>query len=153
VKPKILIVLAVGLLAVSAAPGQDDAEKLRKALEGSWDIVAVEFDGQKVPDAAVKDNPVRLVFKGNKYTEKKGGEAFEDGTYQIDPSKKPATLDFTILSGPDKGKTQLAIIELKGDTCKVCLARAGEKERPTAFATKESSTHTSIVLKRVKSEK
>ena len=34
----------------------------------------MEFNGQKVPDEALKDNPVQLTFKGNKYAEKKGGE-------------------------------------------------------------------------------
>jgi uncharacterized protein (TIGR03067 family) len=150
VRDRVLMVLAAGLLAAGVAPGQDEAEKARKKLEGSWDVVAVETNGKKVPDEALKDNPVQITFKGNKYAEKKGGEVVEEGTFAIDPSKKPATLDFTILSGNDKGKTQLAVFEVQGDTCRVCLANAGSKDRPTAFATKEDSGHTLIVLKRVK---
>jgi uncharacterized protein (TIGR03067 family) len=67
----------------------------------------------------------------------KFGASTIEGTYQIDPTKKPQTIDFTPLKGgraEAQGKPQLGIYELDGDTFRYCVAYSGNP-RPTEFTT------------------
>jgi uncharacterized protein (TIGR03067 family) len=145
-----LAVGALGWMAVASAQEKGDVDKELKRLEGTWTIVAAEIKGQKAPEDDLKGQQVQMVFKGNKYAQPIMGEIVEEGTFQIDPSKKPATMDMTIQSGKDKGKTQLCIYEIKGDTLKVSMADPGSKERPTSFTTTEKDAFQSAILKREK---
>ena len=73
------------------------------------------------------------------------------GTYIIDPSAKPATIDFRNTAGEMKGKTWLGIYEMEGDVLRICdnaddLARG----RPPAFVTGTGSGRVLISFRRVK---
>jgi uncharacterized protein (TIGR03067 family) len=89
-----------------------------------------------------------MVVKNEKYTFEIG-DMTETGTLKLDPSKTPATLDIKIADGPDKGKTQLAIYKLDGDTFTLCFARP-EQDRPKEFTAKAGSEHAVFVFKRQK---
>ena len=67
------------------------------------------------------------------------------GTFSIDPSKKPKTIDVKFREGPEKGNTSLGIYELDGDDLKLCLS-VTTKERPTEFSAKPKSGHGFEVL-------
>jgi uncharacterized protein (TIGR03067 family) len=137
--------LATGFLFVAAVHAQDDAKKELAKLEGKWTVTAAERDGKA--DDTLK-GAVR-VNSGDKYTlAMKGGKPF-GGTYKIDPTKKPKTMDMMPTDGRYKDKTLLAIYELDGDTMKVCFAEPG-KERPTEFSSKPGSGHVCIIQKREK---
>jgi uncharacterized protein (TIGR03067 family) len=56
------------------------------------------------------------------------------GTYRIDPTRDPSTVDWTDTIGEDAGKTLLAIYSLRGDRLVFCAAYPG-LERPTVFST------------------
>jgi uncharacterized protein (TIGR03067 family) len=47
-------------------------------------------------------------------------------------------MDITGNEGPNKGKTFLAIYELKGDTLRICYDLSGQA-RPTEFKTKKDT--------------
>ena len=98
-------------------------------LQGAWKIEALEIDGQKLPTGTA-----RLVLKGDKFTTSGMGADYA-GTVSIDAKKKPKTLDMTFLSGPEKGRTNLGIFEVEGDTWRLCLDMTG-KSRPKEFASK-----------------
>ena len=68
-------------------------------------------------------------------------------TYTTDPAKK--TIDLVNTIGPRKGKTQLGIYELDGDTVKFCFAGPG-KDRPTEFTANDGSQRTLSAWKRDK---
>jgi uncharacterized protein (TIGR03067 family) len=115
--------LAIGL--VFADDKKDDK------LDGKWLIVSVERDGKA--DDAFKGGA--RVIAGGKYTlADKNGKA-TPGTFKVDPSKKPKTIDMMPAEGQYKGKTLLGIYEVDGQTLKICFAEPG-KERPTEFASK-----------------
>jgi uncharacterized protein (TIGR03067 family) len=125
----------------------EDAKKALKALQGTWKVTALTFEGKEAPEEAVK----KMVFtvKEDAYAMKEGDKQKESGTIKVDPTEKPKTIDFVIKEGEDKGKTQQGIYTLEGDTLKICMAKPG-KDRPKELASKENSGHILVVLKREK---
>ncbi len=100
-------------------------------LNGTWKPLEAELGGVKLPEAVIAN--WRLELANGKYT-LKGAESPDSGTYSVDASKKPATMDIAGTEGPNKGKTFPCIYELKGDTLRVCYDLSGKK-RPTEFKT------------------
>jgi len=129
--------------------GGDKEAAIRDELgrfEGSWRFDAMEVGGKAVPVDGFKS--IRLVLKGDKFTMVQP-DATYGGTYVVDPSSRPKTIDVMFTEGPEKGKTSYGIYELEGDTYKVCMGLTG-KPRPTEFASKPGSGHVLEVLKREK---
>jgi uncharacterized protein (TIGR03067 family) len=58
-----------------------------------------------------------------------------EGAFEVDAKSRPRKLTMKFDTGPEKGNTNLAIYEIKGDTWKLCVATHG-KVRPSRFATK-----------------
>lgn len=144
-----LTLLTVGLLLFGAArlTADDKPNKDQEALQGTWKVESFAQDGKEAPADKLKD--MTFVFKDNTYKISIGDQEFETGTFQVDASKKPHTIDLDIKSGPDKGKKQPGVYSLEGDTLKVCFAHAGETERPKEVAAKAEKT-IYTVLKREK---
>jgi uncharacterized protein (TIGR03067 family) len=141
------------LLAVTPALDAGDAKeeavkKDRKRYEGTWQVVSLEVDGNKASEEDAKNITVINEVDG-KWAIEVEGKVAAKGTSEIDPTKKPKTVDLTMTEGDDKGKTFLGIYEFADDTCTVCLAPAG-KDRPTEFAARAGSGHILAVLKRAK---
>src|SRR5438270_167955 len=103
------VVLVVGAaLVVGADDKKDDAVKDElKKLEGNWQLVASEREGEKAPAEAAK--MMKAVVKGDKVTIYQGDKVGGEATFTIDPSKKPKTMDAVSTFGPDKGQKSLAI--------------------------------------------
>jgi uncharacterized protein (TIGR03067 family) len=136
-------VLLVGLL-LAAAPAKDDgAQQEMKKFEGTWVSQKVELDGQTLEDQAI------VTMTGDKYVVKVNNETREEGTFKLDPIKKPKAIDSSATAGPGEGKMLHGIYELKGDDLKICLAIAG-KDRPTEFSAGSGSGHMLYVFKRDK---
>jgi uncharacterized protein (TIGR03067 family) len=132
--------------ALAAPPLEALIKKDEKELAGTWYVQSAENGGKKIPPQAYRD--LRLTYKNGKFTAHKGKEKPEEGTYKLDPSKKPKAIDVTHSIGRDKVQTQLAIYELKGNTFKICSCVTG-KERPTTFDTTDKPEYVMMVLKRV----
>src|SRR5262249_47235108 len=81
----------------------------------------------------------KLVLMGGKWTFTQG-TAESKGTFKVDLTQKPKTIDITFTEGPEKGKTVLGIYELEGDTYKLCLSLK-DKDRPKEFVSKAGSGH------------
>jgi uncharacterized protein (TIGR03067 family) len=127
-------VLAMCPLVSTAQPAD---EKKADPFQGTWEVVKLEQGGQDLSEG-LKDGPATLKFVGNKYTFT-AGEDVEEGTFKFDAKAKTPTIDLTITEGRAKGKIQLGIYKLDGDTLKVCLGEEGGKERPTKFSTAADS--------------
>jgi uncharacterized protein (TIGR03067 family) len=122
------------------------AEAELKRFEGTWAYVSVITNGNAAPEESVKKS--RLVLSGDKFTVK-GAEAMHRGTFSVDPTAKPKTLDVTFSEGEEAGKTIKGIYDLEGDRCKVCIA-LGDQPRPTEFASPPGSGYALEELKRIK---
>lgn len=133
---QVCLVLAFSLLVAADEPNKEAVDKELKKLEGTWQTVAFEHNGKTIPEENVKS--WTLEIKGDKYTMTIGNNS-EEGTFKVDPSKKPATVDVKPSEGPNKGKTRKGIYRLGEDEAKVCFSAIGEEERPTDFASPEGS--------------
>ncbi len=129
-----------------AADAKDDVKKEIDKFQGTWKFVSIVAEGKEVPEDGFKD--ARLIIKGDKFTSTDGKETHK-GTFKVDVSKQPKTIDVVFTEGPEKGNTSKGIYELEGDTYKVCIGLTG-KTRPTEFASKPDSGHVLEVLKREK---
>src|SRR5262249_3394188 len=131
------------------ADTKETAKKARDRLQGTWDVVAMEHDGERTANKEVKD--LQMIFTGKKMTLNKGDKASFDSLYKVDPTKNPKTIDIKFLMGPDEGKTFKGIYTLKGDRLVICWSESGTK-RPTSLTTKPKSSRTLYILKRAKAE-
>jgi uncharacterized protein (TIGR03067 family) len=137
--------LLLGLVTVSAAQGQ--TEEMKK-LEGTWNVVTATVDGKEAPADALKG--VQIVFKGDTFSVRKDGKEVYGGTYKIDPTKSPPTMDTTVTSGEDKGKTDKGIYKLEGDMLTTVFPEDDKAERPKTFESKPGSKLEMTILKRAK---
>ncbi len=143
--------VALLLCALAATTWADDKDKVAeedKKFEGTWTVVAMEVNGQKLGEENYEN--MTFTFKGKKYEQKSGERLIEAGTQDLDPSKKPKLMDINVTDGETKGTKQLAIYEIEGDKCKICAAQHDSKDRPKSFETKEDTGHIYFELKRKK---
>jgi uncharacterized protein (TIGR03067 family) len=139
--------LVVVLVLAAAAAAQQAVKKETAELEGEWSMVSGEADGVPMPQAMVKTG--KRVAKDGETTITFGGRLYFKARFTIDPTKMPKVIDYAMTEGPTRGKTQLGIYELDGDTVKFCFAAPGA-DRPADFTAKAGSQRTLSVWKRDK---
>jgi uncharacterized protein (TIGR03067 family) len=148
---RFLLLLPVTLLVVGADAKEDLAKKELKKFEGTWVMGSGERDGAKIADEHVQKS--KITWKGKAEvveTPHQSKEAIKVTIGGLDPTKKPAEMDWVRSNGPDSGQKMLAIYEfIDDDQYRICFAPAG-KERPKEFSTKAGSGHLLHVWKRVK---
>lgn len=127
--------LVVGLLVVAAGPRPDPSEDLEK-FQGTWWTVSMVVDGRKVSAETLKER--RVVVRDNKYVVFDGDDVIQHGTFKLDPSTMPRQIDTTPATGPNAGKTDKGIYELKDGVIQFCYAPPGEA-RPEKFSAEEGS--------------
>jgi uncharacterized protein (TIGR03067 family) len=150
------VLLAVGLLGTAVArvtfrthaAGPNAVRTDAERLQGTWNFVALETDGVKLPDDVIQGSRFRTVVQGNTITLLSAeGEVLWKATFRLDVASTPKALDLTYTEGPTQGATSLGIYELDGDTWKICIAPPG-KDRPREFATEAESGLSLQTLKR-----
>jgi len=104
-------------------------------LQGTWNVSALEVDGQKVPESMM--GAAQIVIKGSRFTSTGMGAVYE-GTIELDTSKKPKHLTMHFDAGPEKGSKNPGIYEMRNEKVRICLATRGN-ERPSGFATEPGS--------------
>jgi uncharacterized protein (TIGR03067 family) len=143
----IALLICSGALVSPVIWADDTAVQMDLAhLQGEWSMVSGSADGQPMPEDMAKE--MKRICKKNELTVTMGGEIFFKAKITVDPSKNPKTIDYQMTDGITKGKTQLGIYELEGDTFKSCFAKPGA-DRPTDF--KPGTGRTFSIWKRDKS--
>ena len=120
-------------VAVKSGP-LDEAQKDRAALQGEWEIVSAESNGEPPPPGLLSQ--AKFAFSGDNLT-----LMGKVGTFTIDAGRIPRQIDFA--SGNVK---QLGIYDLDGDRLRLCVGPADD--RPKEFKTKPRTDHSMFVLKR-----
>ena len=126
----LLVTLATFAILLVRAADDEATKKDLAQLQGEWTMVSGSADGQPMPEDMRKQ--MKRVCKGDELTVTMGDQVYLKAKITIDPSKKPKTIDYDMTEGFSKGKKQLGIYELNGDTFKACFNSAGA-ERPTEF--------------------
>jgi uncharacterized protein (TIGR03067 family) len=136
-----LLIWAALLPAAADAPATDANAKDLAKMQGDWMVVSITMGGRKL-----SNDEAQTLFRtvtGNKYTIFNFNKPISKGTFKIDSTKTPKTIDSTP-AGAAKSPPILGIYEFEGDTLKVCNAAPG-MPRPTSFDAKEGANHTKIV--------
>ena len=138
------LILGTWLVSALAQPAQE----AQKKLQGSWTATKAEQDGKAADDVVGH----RLSFTGNRFQiQSKDNKLLYAGTVRVDPSAKPAAIDFEHTEGVLKGKTWKGIYTLDGDTLAICdNAPNLDKGRPAAFEAKSGSGYVFITFKRAR---
>jgi uncharacterized protein (TIGR03067 family) len=138
----VITALALALVGVAAA---GDAAADKKALQGTWTLVELTERGK--PSEGSKG--MELAFSGENFAMKKQGETVGSGTFKVDPSKKPKTIEITVKKGGDT-TTVKGIYELEGDTLRVCHFTGPKAETNSPVKFEATADTTVVVLKRAK---
>ena len=103
-------------------------------IQGTWKQIAYERDGVTEPLDEQGWEP-RVTFSGNTFVVTLAdGSVPIKGTFKLDSTQEPKSMDLTDTFGADAGKTFLAIYLLHGDRMVFCAADEGQ-DRPTSFET------------------
>jgi uncharacterized protein (TIGR03067 family) len=140
------ILLLVGL--VSGSAPEDAVKKELAALQGTWTIEALQYNGQDVSgkykmSLTIKDDMGTI--GGNEQVQKEYGKI----KLKLDPGSTPKCLDLVIVAGAQNETVLEAIYELKGDELKLCVKAIG-KDRPGKFESPEGENIALVTFKREK---
>ena len=138
------LIISTGLVLACALP----AKATEMTLHGSWIATKAEHDGKAADDLVGH----RLSFMGHRFEiRSKDDKPLYAGAFQMNPSAKPATIDFQQKKGTLNGKVWKGIYALDGDTLTTCdNAPDSKKSRPAAFEAKSGSGYVLITFKRAK---
>ena len=139
----VVFLSALSVLGAGGGPDESVGE-----IKGDWTIIAMKMGNRSAPDDLIKG--LTSNFDGESYTNKASDKVVEQGTYRVDPSKTPRTIDFAIKVGPDAGKRQLGVYAVDGETLTLCVSEAGSDERPASLTPKADSPAMTFVMKRAK---
>ncbi len=137
-------VLLASLILV-AMPSLALGDDSKPAIDGSWLATSAELRGKELPAKAAAT--IKLTLNNGKY--EVIAESADRGTVTYDNAAKPKTMEIKGTEGPNKGKTILAIYELKDDTLTICYDLSGTA-RPTEFKTQPNSKLFLVTYKREK---
>ena len=133
---QLLTFVTISLALVARAEDQktpsNGIEENTPTHEGVWKPIAAVLGGQRLPEEAVK--AITLKITGDQYEVTVEGENESDkGTCILDTTTTPKRMTIKSTEGPNRGKTFLAIYEMKDDvSMRVCYDLSG-KEFPTEF--------------------
>lgn len=152
----VLVAAALALLcSIASLPaaevGGSEAEKELQKLQGTWVMVSGELDGKNAADEHVTRS--KVVYEGQKGLLVVPNQHHEPIVFEIvklDTTKSPKEMHFIRRSGPNAGKTIIAIYEFEGDhQYKFAFDPTGSTPLKE-FATKEGTGHIRNTWKRAK---
>jgi uncharacterized protein (TIGR03067 family) len=142
----ILAVIATSAAADKQLP-REDARKDLAALQGTWNLVAMEAEGDPVPPEDFKG--WHAVYEGDALSLWSETEVRRRGIVTLDPSRQPRAINTWDLDGPYEDETVKGIYQLNGDSLKLCFSRPGQA-RPEDFTTKKGTGFLLVEYRRQK---
>jgi uncharacterized protein (TIGR03067 family) len=133
---RILCIFTVCSFAAVIAVADDQSANDAKKLQGTWQAVDLEANGEKSHADQVKE--LKIVFKGDEVFVVKSGSEEPKHKFRLDSSKTPKTIDVIPIDGADKGKIHAGIYSLKMGRLRLCLNIFGNDPalRPKDFKTR-----------------
>ena len=103
----------------------------KPAIEGTWEMVRAECEGEAAPELVVQRTEIELVH--GDYRVRFAGRITDRGRFEIDAATNAPRLILHGVEGPNAGRTIPGLFQLKGDRLRVCYGLDGVT--PAAFAT------------------
>jgi uncharacterized protein (TIGR03067 family) len=141
-----IVLFLLGILGI-IAPMCGAAEAAQDPLEGEWRPIAMTLGKQRLPDELLKETT--LAIKNGFYEVTVARKTTDRGRLAYDLKAVPKSIEITGIEGINKGKTILAIYELKDDQLTICYSFAAEK-RPEKLETSGDDKTLLAVYKRKK---
>jgi uncharacterized protein (TIGR03067 family) len=143
-KTSILTLLFLMAL-LSPLPVNIGAAQDQKEIQGRWRLIHELNDGKEMP--AEEASKTRLTFDAaGKWKVEFDGKVVGEGTFTLNTTTRPKTIDYAFTQGEDKGKTFTAIYKLDGDSYTHCGVLKGA--RPKSFESRPGSGQTLSVFRR-----
>jgi uncharacterized protein (TIGR03067 family) len=147
-KVRMLLLIAAGGLLAAETPKDEASRKDLEKMQGDWQATKMVLDGFVIPDDDAQS--LFRTVKGDQYTVFKFEKMRGKGTFRLDATKTPKTIDAQPDGPPGKAPPlMLGIYEIDGNTLKMCFSAPG-KERPKDLEAKEGSGNTLTVWTREK---
>ncbi len=148
----IAMILVSGLLlaadpVVRTGDNGDDVQK----LQGTWRGVALEIKGDLLPPTSART--LWFHFEKDTFTIRQEGKITVEGSYTLDSSRKPKTIDLTItetVQAVNKGALVQGIYKLEKDRLWLCTTKANGEDRPKKFLSKRDAAHTLFTFQKEK---
>jgi uncharacterized protein (TIGR03067 family) len=122
------------ILVVAVLLGAQERDKSpvsdQDRLQGDWQMVASERDGNKVSEDEVR--LIQRTVKDNEITVKRAGMQVLKATFILDVTQNPRHIDINITNDAGSSAALKGIYQLDGDRQKVCYAIPGI-DRPKDF--------------------
>jgi len=123
---RVLLLLPICLAASCGNPAAPEVQK----LQGEWTAVSIEENGSTLSPEQVRKRNMKLRFDG--YSVTMVWEFSNQGTFTVDPTAQPKTIDFTIQGRGSRQMQMLGIYDWNGDNLKICFLRPPDV-RPGEF--------------------
>jgi uncharacterized protein (TIGR03067 family) len=146
VKARSLFILTI-VLCSAAPPPINESKKELARLQGTWEMVALEVNGEEVPQKKLAGTT--LTIRGDKYLVKVKDTTHET-TFEIDPKKNPKAIDMYFPNGTELPKLSKGVYDLDGDTFRVCRHQMPGEDRPTQIGSWANTNLFVVTWKRKK---
>jgi RNA polymerase sigma factor (sigma-70 family) len=121
----------------------DKAEADVKKIKGAWKVVSIAVDGMN--EAETPNHG--LTFEDETFVLRIDGQDRAKGTYKLDATANPKTIDLKFTEGLHAGDTMPGIFAWDGDRLKLCSS-APKGDRPKDFNSAVGSGHRVMVLEK-----
>jgi uncharacterized protein (TIGR03067 family) len=125
-----MVLCAAAVLAVPDAPANDPNARDLARMQGDWMVASMTVSGMKVADD--ESQTLFRTVEGDRYTVARFMKVVGKGTFKIDATKTPKTIDSFPAAAGEQAKSVLGIYEFDGERLRICNAAPG-KPRPPAF--------------------
>jgi uncharacterized protein (TIGR03067 family) len=119
---------------------RDTAADLAR-MQGDWMVTSMKVNGLKHEQQEAES--LFRTIKGENFTVSRYSRVLSRGTFKLDATQSPKTIDSIVTSAPEP-LTLLGIYEYDGDKLRICNALPG-KPRPKDFGCRIGSQQTLIV--------
>lgn len=136
--------LFIGSVAAQADESPSETAADVALMQGDWRVVEMKVNGLKHEQTEAES--LFRTIEGDKFTVSRYSRVLNRGSFKLDPTQSPKTIDSLVTSTPES-VTLLGIYEFDGERLRICNALPG-KPRPKDFGCRLGSQQTLILWER-----
>jgi uncharacterized protein (TIGR03067 family) len=140
-----LLLLAIATLGPAELRADDTSAADLARMQGDWMVASMKTGGMDVP--ADDAQALFRTVNGNEYSVARYTKIVVRGTFKLDATQSPKTIDSTPAPPGDPTKPIRGIYEFDGERLRICNAGPGQP-RPKNFDAKMYTGHTLTVWER-----